>query len=298
MSKNILITGADGNIGKKLIKRLLNATNYNIYALVINAENAKNTFEAENIMIYNRVIIIENKDFLEKDYDIEGFDALHLAFSRRNMPNEAIADSIDFAQKIFAKLKERNVGRVIYMSSQGVYGNCKNLRSEATLPAPNSAYTMAKYAVEKLFNVYFSDKKGKATCIRLDSVVQSQNLVLALCKQAKSEGIIHLKGGKQCFSYIDIEDAVSALVSLTLFKGNWNAVYNVGLNNGRITLVELAENVAAYCEKVTGKKVRIELEEQSIELWAGMDTTLFMNDTGWSPEFDIADMIEHIYQTI
>ena len=299
MNANVLITGANGNIGRKLLVNLLNNTSAAIYAVASSEEKVYSALDAEGVKNTERIFAVKSDEFLSESWDnIFDFDAVHLAFSRRNKPNEDIADSIDYSDKVFKKLKKLNANRVINLSSQGVYGNCREIRTESTKPAPSSQYTMAKYASEKIFNIYFSDMPGSAANIRLDSVVQSQNLVQALCRQAKYDGLIKLKGGDQCFSYIDINDAASALLALLKYDGRWNNVYNVGLNNGRITLLELAGKIADYSRKSSGNAVKIDLDRQPTDIWAGMDASSFMKDTGWTPMYSIEDMIAHMYENV
>ena len=281
----------------KLIKKVVSDTSYTVYAVAVNEAKIYAALEEEKLSDFHRVKLLSSNCFLADEYDkLRDFDVVHLAFSRRNRPEADIAGSIDYAQKIFSKVKSLEGNRIIYVSSQGIYGNTTEIRTENTLPAPNSPYTMAKYAVEKILSAYFDE--GMATSVRLDSVAQSQNLIYALCRQAKYDGLIQLKGGEQRFSYIDVDDAVSALLSLLQYSGKWKRVYNIGLNGGRINLRRLAEIIAEYSEKETGKSVKIEINSQGIELWAGMDASLFMNDTGWMPKYDIMDIITHIYKTI
>ena len=42
----------------------------------------------------------------------------------------------------------------------------------------------------------------------------------------------------------------------------------------------------------------IHLEENDIEHWSGMDSTLFMNDTGWEPQKGLFGIVEEIYEKI
>lgn len=224
--------------------------------------------------------------------------AVHLAFSRRNCPAADIASSIDFASAVFKKLAASSAERVINLSSQGVYGKTEEFRTEDTAPAPETQYTMAKYAAEVIFRTHFSlSDVPDHTNLRLDPVVQSQNLVVALCKQAK-EGRIQLRGGQQRFSFIDVTDAAGAVTAMLTSKPGWDPVYNVGWNRMRFTLTEVAEHVADVSEKLGFGRPEIVLEEQDIVLWAGLDSTKFTAHTGWLPEVSFDQMIEKIFNNL
>ena len=294
--KTVAITGANGFLGTKLIKLILNETDYNIVGIASHEEKIENALKQENIDISDRIKFVSNQSFLDDEFRFENVDDFfHLAFSRRNRSNEEIAASMDFAAAVFSKVQKSDVNRIVYLSSQSVYGNTSEIRTELTAPAPATVYATSKYATEKIFEACFRNASIETTSIRLDPVIQSQNVVRALCRQAKYDGVIKLKGGEQRFSYIDIEDAVRALLCLIRYNGPWKKVYNVGLNNGRLTLIQLADYIAGYAQKATGNQVKIELDKQEIELWSGMDASLFMRDTGWEPRYGIEDMIAHVF---
>lgn len=299
MRKTIFVTGASGFLGTKLIERLLDNSKYRVLALLLNQENEhefRNRFPSAE---QERLAVIKEKDLSESllsTFDIDS--AIHFAFSRRNCPYSDIASSIDFCGKIFRILSRSGVLRVIYISSQGVYGNTQEIRTEQTIPAPATVYSMAKYAGEKMLQVYFEGTDVETTIVRLEGIIQSQKLVRALCKQVADTNKICLKGGKQKFSYLDADDAVAAFEALLLFKGKWKPIYNIGPNRCRYNLVEVAEAVAQVGEKLGYGATDILLETQDIEMWAGMDSSLITQDTGWVPQYDLHQMIERIYKSM
>lgn len=297
-TKHILITGADGFVGHNLVALIMHNTDWHVTGIAPSEEFLEKQLRAKNAYDPNRIGFISIDDIRSRRADLPNADLLvHLAFSRRMKPNADIASSIDFAAAVCEKAKKARIPAVINLSSQGVYGDTEEIRTEDTVPAPNSVYTTAKYATEKVFEAYFRDTDAKMTQLRLDPIIQSQNLVQALCRQAMQDGVIKLRGGKQVFSYIDISDAVRGIFAMMNYESDWKPVYNIGLDHFRITLTELAERIAVYSEKVTGKTVRIELDEQDIALWSGMDSKRFMSDTGWSPLCSIDDMIAKIYDS-
>ena len=294
--KYVLITGVDGFLGGLITKRLLETTDLYVFGLTLSFDRANDMKERMGIADSDRIKFITNDDFFKVDELQNVYGAIHLAFSRRMCPASDIASSIDFAAAIYKKLYDLGVDRIINMSSQGVYGNISELRTETTVPAPETQYTMAKYASEVLFNTILS-KAPHHTNLRLDPVAQSQNVLKGLCKSAKS-GLIKLKGGKQVFSFIDGEDAASAAVAMLTSDGDWENVYNVGHNNKRYTLIELADIVADSAESCGYKRPEIELEESDISLWAGMDSTRFMNKTMWKPRIMLKESISCLMMSL
>lgn len=290
---NILVTGVDGFLGGKITKKIIEKTSFNVIGLTLSMDFVKVMLERENITQMERLTFLTNEEFLDSsktDWDIYG--AVHLAFSRRMQPAADIASSIKFSSAIFHRLANCNADHVINMSSQGIYGNTEEIRTEETVPAPATQYTMAKYATEILFDDIMK-KCSHYTNFRLDPVAQSQNVLRGLCKSAK-EGKIKLKGGQQVFSFIDALEVPDAVIAMLRATGEWDGVYNVGWNKRRYTLVELANIVADVAGKCGYNRPEIELEEADIALWAGMDSTKFMKKTGWKPVIQLEDTVAHM----
>ena len=294
---NILITGVDGFLGGKITKKLLDETSYNVIGLTLSMDLAQNMVKREGITETDRVRFLTNDEFLKADNSSLQIDgAVHLAFSRRMQPAADIASSIVFASSIFHKLADCGADRVINMSSQGIYGNTEEIRTEQTPPAPATQYTMAKYAAEVLFNDILKDCPHH-TNFRLDPVAQSQNVLKGLCKSAVS-GKIMLKGGRQVFSFIDAHEVPDAVLSMLRSEGEWENAYNVGWNRRRVTLVELAELIADAAEKCGYKRPEIELQEADLSLWAGMDSSKFRKKTGWEPRISLEETVSEMLRSL
>ena len=261
--KKILITGANGMLGGKIIKRLVDLLDFSVIAVSSTEEKIQAMIQRENIEHAGRIQFLANENLLMSNVDLSDvYGAVHLAFARRIRSAQDIAQSICYASAVFKKLSGTDISRVINLSSQGIYGNTEEYRTEETPPAPVNHYTMAKYAAEIIFNMCFDNSGVRDyTSIRLDMVSQSQNLLPALCKQAIG-GKIQLKGGEQRFSFIDAEDAAEGIVSMLKF------------GYGRPEVI---------------------LEKQDISLWSGMDSMRFMEHTGWKPEIELQIMIEKIF---
>ena len=296
MGKKVLVTGANGTLGSLLVKRLLDTTAYDVIAVVRSPEKYRDLLEKIQASKHERLFFLENSKLI--DTELENlYAAVHMAFARRNRPSAEIAGSIDFSAQVFRKLAQSDVQRVINISSQGIYGDTDEIRTEQTPPAPVTAYTMAKYAAEKICNFCFADSGKEFTNLRLDLVIQSQNLVPALCRQAK-KGKICLKGGEQRFSFIDAEDAVRAVEAMIQSKGEWEQTYNVGWNRKRYKLTEVAEVVADTVSKIGYKRPEIVLEQQDIKLWSGMSSERFIHHTGWKPQIRLSEMVERVLKAI
>ncbi|MDO4332602.1 MAG: NAD(P)-dependent oxidoreductase [Eubacteriales bacterium] len=298
MSKErILITGANGNLGGALVKELADNTPYEVIAVSSDQAKIYDMLERECVIHRERVTSMNSDTFFHTNWsDLGVFACVHMAFSRANQSKERIAASLDFSKNVYRRLHEMSVPRIVYLSSQSVYGAISEWRSEDCAAAPESVYSMAKYAGEKLLEAEFTGSQTEFSILRLDYVIQSQNLVPVLCRSAKETGTIRLQGGKQTFSYIDKSDVAKAIIALLDYNGPWQRVYNVGHDHMRYSLQEVADIVAKVAEKDGKNKISISLEENDTILWAGMDSARFMSDTGWHPLMDLYQMVEEIYK--
>ena len=297
--QTLLITGADGFIGGKLIKKLLKIGGFKIIAITMSKTLISEMFKRENIDSYDNVVPIEIEDFFSSPISENINGVVHLAFSRHGSPNSSIADSIVFSKRLFSFLKRHNIDNLINISSQGVYGDISEFRDVSQSPSPNSLYSMAKFATEQVLATIYEDSNLNYTSLRLDNIIQSQNLVKALCKSAKEEKVRSLVGGGQLFSYLDYEDAVDAIIALLKISNiKWDRVYNVGCNQKRYTLLEIASIVGDIAEAKGFGPIDINLEKKDIPLWSGMNSSRFIDATNWSPKYDIQQMVERVFSSL
>ncbi len=295
--KWILITGADGNLGGRLTKLLADETEYGVVAVSSFPEKIPHMLERADVKNHDKVLGMSSEEMFQADLTKQNIvGAVHFAFSRAVFPKKDIASSLDYSLAAFRKIADSHIQNAIYISSQSVYGNTPEWRVEETMPSPESVYAMAKYAGEKLFeSVYLEHKELQNTILRLDIVIQSQNLVKTLCRNAKENGKLQLRGGKQVFSYIDEDDVPYAILSLLNGKSPWKAVYNVGPNKMRYNLMEIAGMVKETAQRHGCNEIEIDLAKDDTALWAGMNTEKFAADTGWKPRYGIMEMIERIF---
>ena len=298
--KIVIVTGANGNLGSSLVKELADNSAYKVLALARTKDKMHDAIERSGITNKDKIIVSSYEEFFaEQKHDSNIFAAVHMAFSRAGKQFADIADSLEFSKLLYRKLHELHIPRIVYTSSQSVYGSVSCWRAENIPAAPETVYSMAKYAGEKLLEeVFEEDDSVKYSSLRLDYVIQSQKLVYTLCRNAKMNGELNLKGGKQTFSYIDKTDVAKAVVKLLDHEGEWKRVYNVGHDKMRYTLIGMSDIVLDTAKKFGKDNIQVNIDENDTELWSGMDSMAFMEDTGWKPTKDIYQMVEEIYEEI
>lgn len=296
MQKTILVTGAGGFLGSEIINQLLNEYSCDVVALDLKKENIKPCLlKFKKLKCYS-IDEWENNEISLKSIDI----LIHCAFSR-SYNGEKLAESLNFTRALFFKAAQANVKLVINISSQSVYGPpYKPLWSEKTPVAPNSLYAMAKYSSELIANAICNDSSTKtnSASLRLSSLIGpglEERLVNKFVKNALSGDPINIVGGEQTFSFMDVRDAASAIISLLFVESsNWQNVYNLG-NNSRNSLLEIAEIVQKTATKYINKPVVVIKEDKDVQLCSGMDSSLFHQAAGWKPKYNLIGMVENLF---
>lgn len=292
--ETIAITGSGGYLGENLIQQLIKSPSYTIAAMSSQAKKLEERYKA-NSQIY----CFENDFFKKRALPLKHVDVLvHLAFARRFSSEHEIAESIDFSRCVFETAKIERIPKIIYVSSQGIYGNTSELRTVGkTKPSPTMIYTMAKYATEQvLWSVVDDDSQISATVVRLDSIAGNQKMLPTFVQNCIENQHISVVGGNQIFSFLDVRDAASGLISLLKIPSKiWKPVYNLGANNRRYNILELATLTAEVAQERGFGKVTISVEKKDIAQFAGMDSDEFSKDTGWLPRYDMKSIISKLF---
>ena len=295
-NKTILITGAGGFLGGELIQQLSQNSNYKIIALTSQKKKLLSRFSHVDQLECFSIEEWKNGNIPWKQVDT----LIHCAFAIVS-DGEKLGDSLNFTREIFEDAQKWEVASIVNISSRSVYGNkYKPLWKETTPVAPETLYGMAKYSSELLLKA-IATKNGitKFTNIRLSSLIGEGfdiRVVSKFVNKALEGQPIKIIGGKQIFSYLDIRDAASGIISLLSVNPNkWKEVYNLG-SNKRYSIIEIANIVLEVGKNFIKEPVKIEIEDRGIVLDIGMDSSLFYKDTGWAPKYNIRDTVTRLFE--
>lgn len=246
--KTIIITGASGYIGSTIAIRAIEA-GFCVIAATSSPDSLKEKLgERDNLKIIDNSCILQEK--LPKA-DV----MIHCAFSRRYNSNADVASSLDFAKNAFSAAVKSKAALIINISSQGVYGDMQGCRDEKTSPSPTMPYTMAKYASEVILRTVCENTKTHFTNLRMDSIAGNQKITHSFIEQAMEKGVINIVGGEQRFSFLDVEDAVSAIITAAgMPPAAVKPIYNIGWNEKRYKIGELADIAADVVGGAEAKK--------------------------------------------
>lgn len=316
--KTILIAGATGLLGSCLIDFLFfiqKEFNYSfkIIALGRSEERLKERFSS--YLKNQNFIFIEHDVLKPLSNKLENYNPdyiFHLASNTHPVdyakkPIETLLANIEGTKNLLEYACNHNIKRFIYASSVEIYGENKNNFSKFNendfgyidCNTLRACYSEGKRAGEALCQAYISEKKIDIVIPRFcrlfgPTMLMSDTKALSqfIKNSINGENIILKSEGKQYFSYLNIFDAVSALLYCLFFGKNGEA-YNISDDKSDITLKELAELIA----KKTKTKIIFDLPSELEKAGYSKATKAILNskklqDLGWTALYNIEQGID------
>ncbi|MBU2951707.1 NmrA family NAD(P)-binding protein [Tamlana agarivorans] len=224
--KNILITGATGNVGFEVIRFLtkINSSNH-IIAGVRSLSKAKNVFKEFSNIAFTH---FDFEDVNTFDDALNGIDSVFL------LRPPHISDIETYFKPLILKIKEKHVNQIVFLSVQGV----------------EKSKVIPHYKIEQLILDHGLDYSF------LRPSYFMQNLTTTLINDIKTKREIILPAGEAKFNWIDVQNIaeVAAIIldKFDVFKNQ--AIELTGLENKNFANVtNLINNIIA--EPISYKNV-------------------------------------------
>lgn len=253
---NVIVTGADGFLGKKICANLKN--NYNIIAV-----DSQGSCDVK--------IDLLNKDSWDKlnEYTKTPWVFLiHLAFV--NPSAEDMEDKNRMMIEGLCKFMEKNQNVfLIYPSTALVYGvDYQETVTENHLPKPDSLYAKVKLETEQILQNNFP---LRTTIFRVTNIygspVKPSTVIGKITNQVKNNTKISLSNYGSVRDFIYVDDVVKAFTMMIEYIKNYNeklsspfSIFNLSTGKG-ISIYDLANKIASFYNKhelLNGKENIIE----------------------------------------
>lgn len=289
---NILVTGGEGFIGKKLVNRLIKEKHNVISLDKTNSADIIADLSDENF----NFDCVDNIDYI-----------FHLAaqpggyFSLKNPYIDGKWNCLGTINvvKLAQKLK---VKKLIYISSMAIYGNQELSSEEHSKHDPISFYGVSKFTGELYTKLIYEHSNIPYTIFRLFATYGSgqdlnnkhQGILSIYLDQALNKDTVEITGHKnRVRELVHVDDVIEALILSFNQKTN-NEIYNVS-NSESLT----PEIIINKISKALDKPLKI----KEIDGYVGdqthiTSTTNKLQDLGWEPKINIKEGIEEFINNL
>lgn len=241
----ILVTGATGFVGTKLVERLV-ANGQSVVAIARNIDST--------LGLTNPLIKWIFQDFAEEAFPLEAFagvtSVVHLA-------GETLGAGED--EMTFLRANEQTTVRLmqaltapidhfIYASTQGVYGDAKHLAVTEDFPlsTTGSAYACSKLNSENWLRWFQKLNGGCYISLRFCGFIEGGGVIDYIINQALANEQIELfANGVVTRDYLPISDGIDAIIAALSYAGGQSYLpINIGSGQA-ISVLEMANIICA-----------------------------------------------------
>lgn len=230
----IIVTGADGFIGRNLLERLAK-TNDEIFTITY-PEKGQERICGKNIK--NFVLDISDSKGVEGLINqVRPDKAFHLAAVTKNersfsMIDEALRNNVAGTLNLFRGLGQANCKRVVNMSTCEVYGQSEKPFVETQCLSPMSPYSASKSAVDLFAGMLFRTMGSPIVTLRMTLVYgphQRENMLIPqIIISALEKKDFEMTLGEQTRNFIYIEDVLDAIILASETEGIEGEIFNIG----------------------------------------------------------------------
>ena len=266
--KHILITGASGYIGSRLVDHFERNFDAKLFLVGRDLEKIKVLFKKEhNLINYNR-LIGDDKNLLSNIDIIIHLSALNEICSKKD-PIEAFKVNTLETEILLNNAMRQRVPRFIYLSTAHVYGSpLQGYIDETVIPHPVHPYAVSHLNAEHLVWHANSSKQICGTILRLSNsfgyphhvnINRWTLLVNSICRDIISKGKIFLQStGDQQRDFVTLTDVLRGISFFCNIseKSNGDGIFNLG-GNCSMTILEMANKTADIAENIFGFRPNI-----------------------------------------
>lgn len=280
----ILLTGASGYVGKRLIERCL-AEGYDVVVLGRSKIEKRHGVTFVSADITNREQLLLAKKVVGKVSLL-----IHMAAKVPKTPLEDVAEEMIRVNATgtlnVLEVFGESLKKVVYASTAEVYGlpdTTGRPITEDQLPVPMSNYGASKLAGEYLCRVFCEPRGITYTLLRF-SVMYGQPDTIAraipnFISKARANLPLELYGGEELRDYLHVDDATEAIICAAKAKNG--GVYNIG--SGAATSIREAAEAIIKAAKSSSELRILPRQKKASNLI--FDSTAAQNNLGYQPNY-------------
>ena len=210
--ESVLVTGATGFIGSRLIQSL-KEKNYNITSLVRPGKHTK--IETDEVV---GDLTDSNLEFGEKSFDC----VFHLASHTPLEKNVKILEKVNLegTKNLFKAIQDKTKS-IIYISGLGVYGNPGNNPIDESNPYnPDTNFVKIRLEAQKFLEEKCKEKGINFAVVHFGDVYGAEGWFYEmLIKRLQNKSFRLPGGGKYFKGFVNVDDAVGSTIAVYENKG-------------------------------------------------------------------------------
>lgn len=281
---NILLTGATGFIGSKLVVKLTEQ-NHNLVLFKRSSNNLDILFEKNKI---DAIVHLATKYVKHENTEKE--------------LSEMISTNITFPTLLLEKVKKYRVKYFVNTGTCFEYRPSKTMIKETDLLDPFNFYAATKLAFEQILKYYCQKKYIKAITLKLffpyGENDHNYKLIPSLINAFLRKKEIKITDGKQQLDFTYVDDiAVAYVKSLEYIEKTYSKDYSVfNIGSGQAILIK---KIVEILKKLNGSKNKIKFDEIPSNrreiMFMEADNRKARDVLGWSPKYDVEKGLSQTY---
>ncbi|HZP13217.1 MAG TPA: bifunctional UDP-4-keto-pentose/UDP-xylose synthase [Nevskiaceae bacterium] len=334
MKKKILILGVNGFIGHHLSKRILDATDWDVYGMDMSTDRIDDVLANPRFHFFEGDITI-NKEWME--YHIRKCDVVlplvAIATPAKYVKEPLRVFELDFEANLpIVRACVKHKKRLLWASTSEVYGMCADQEFDpdksdlvyGPINKPRWIYACSKQLMDRVIHGYGEMEGLDYTLFRpfnwigagldnLHTAKEGSSRVITqfLGHIVRGEPIKLVDGGKQKRAFTYIDDGIDALMKIIENKHGkaTGQIYNIGNPANNYSVKQLAQMMLKLAAKYpeyrdSAAKVKV-VETTSAEYYGKgyqdvqnrvpkIENT--MRDLDWKPKFSMQEALQGIFE--
>ena len=298
-TKNILIVGGSGALGSYLINYI--NKNSNIFIL-----DKKKFKEKKNIKFIKFDFLKKNKlNNIPKKIDTVFFFAGMIGGTQSvNIDNFNNYFKFNCLTLInFLEITDNcKIKKIIFTSTEHVYGDNENLNNNKTLiePNPKNFYGLTKLLSEKLLFNYFEKKKVSIDILRFPRVIYeySDNFIKILIEKIINKKQVLIDNPNLDFNLIYIDDLINALKKCMIKNKKKVQILDIFNDSNPISMLEIIKIIKESLKtdiKVKNLNKKLYNSHNPFKIFITNKNS--KKELNWKPKFNNIEIITKILNT-